>query len=56
MEYIEKTKRVNSMFLLVKTSEVVKFLDVQNFKNVSTALQNTKISNISFESAINLKL
>tara|TARA_Y100000992_G_C21104215_1_gene414113 strand:- start:52 stop:753 length:702 start_codon:yes stop_codon:yes gene_type:complete len=39
-----------------KTSEVVKFLDVQNFKNVSTALQNTKISNISFESAINFKI
>lgn len=38
-----------------KMTEVVKFLDPQNYKNVSTALQNTKITNLSFESAINFQ-
>ena len=39
-----------------KMKEVVNFLDVENFKNVNNVLQNTKLTNVSFESAINFKV
>jgi DNA adenine methylase len=38
-----------------KMTEVVNFLDVENYKNVNSALQDSKLTNISFESAINFQ-
>ena len=38
-----------------KTTGFVSFLDTENFKNVSNALQKTTLTNYSFEKAINFR-
>ena len=38
-----------------KTNEELKFLDLDNFNNVKAGLQESKLTNVSFENAINFK-
>ena len=38
-----------------KNTGNVKFIDIDNFKNINSTLEDTTITNVSFESAINFK-
>ena len=38
-----------------KMTDVVNFINIENYKNINIALQNTQLTNLSFESAINFQ-